>query len=225
MAIGHRGAREKGGGLEEAALDAGIVRLRPVLITVGATIFALVPLAIHGRPLWDPPGVLFDLGVGPQDHQMGAGQALTSRVESRIRDLGLSLAPPKPPVANYLGTKRSGDLLFVAGRVSRLRGEVGSEITTDAARAAARETVLDLLAIIKRDIGDLDRIVSVERMQGFVRSAASFTEHPTVIDGASDLLVELFGEAGRHARTATGAAQLPFGAAVQLDMVLRLAPD
>ena len=150
---------------------------------------------------------------------------MTSRVESRIRDLGLSLAPPKPPVANYLGTKRSGDLLFVAGRVSRLRGEVGSEITTDVARAAARETVLDLLAIIKRDIGDLDRIVSVERMQGFVRSASSFTEHPTVIDGASDLLVELFGEAGRHARTATGAAQLPFGAAVQLDMVLRLSPD
>ena len=150
---------------------------------------------------------------------------MTSRVESRIRDLGLSLSPPKPPVANYLGTKRSGDLLFVAGRVSRLRGEVGSEVTTEAARSAARDTVLDLLSIIKQDIDDLDRIVSVERVQGFVRSAPSFTEHPAVIDGASDLLVALFGEAGRHARTATGAAQLPFGAAVQLDMVLRLAPD
>jgi enamine deaminase RidA (YjgF/YER057c/UK114 family) len=148
-----------------------------------------------------------------------------SRVETRLQDLGLSLAPPKPPVANYLGTKRSGDLLFVAGRVSRLRGAVGADVTTEAARAAARETVLDLLAIIRQDIGDLDRIVSVERVQGFVRSSPDFTEQPAVIDGASDLLVAVFGESGRHARTATGAAQLPFGATVQLDMVLRLAPE
>ena len=147
-----------------------------------------------------------------------------SRVEARLQDLGLSLAPPKPPVANYLGTKRSGDLLFVAGRVSRLQGAVGADVTTEAARAAARETVLDLFAIIRQDIGDLDRIVSVERVQGFVRSSPDFTDQPAVIDGASDLLVAIFGEAGRHARTVTGAAQLPFGAAVQLDMVLRLAP-
>lgn len=146
-----------------------------------------------------------------------------SRLEARLRALGLALAPPKPPVANYLGTKRSGDLLFVSGRVSALRGEVGSEIGLAEARAAARDTVLDLLAIIKQDIGDLDLIVSVDRLHGFVRSAASFTEQPAVIDGASDLLVALLGDAGRHARTATGASQLPFGAAVQLDLVLRLA--
>jgi enamine deaminase RidA (YjgF/YER057c/UK114 family) len=148
-----------------------------------------------------------------------------SRVESRLQDLGLSLAPPKPPVANYLATKRSGDLLFVAGRASRLRGAVGTDLTLEAARDAARETMLDLLAIIRQDIGDLDRIESVERVQGFVRSSPDFTEQPAVIDGASDLLVAVFGEAGRHARTATGAAQLPFGAAVLLDMVLRLAPE
>jgi enamine deaminase RidA (YjgF/YER057c/UK114 family) len=148
-----------------------------------------------------------------------------SRIEARLRELGLALAAPKAPVANYLGTKRSGDLLFVSGRVSQRRGEVGTEVTEAEARAAARQTVLDLLAIIKNDIGNLDRIVSVERMQGFVRSSASFTRQPHVVDGASDLLIELFGESGRHARTATGAAQLPFGAAVQLDLVLRLAPD
>jgi enamine deaminase RidA (YjgF/YER057c/UK114 family) len=145
-----------------------------------------------------------------------------SALEDRLRSLGLSLPPPKAPVANYLGAKRSGDLLFVSGRVSQLRGEVGSEISVADATLAARDTLLDLLAIIKQDIGDLDRIVSVELLRGFVRSAASFMEHPRVIDGASDLLVELLGEAGRHARTATGAAQLPFGAAVQLDMILRL---
>jgi enamine deaminase RidA (YjgF/YER057c/UK114 family) len=144
-----------------------------------------------------------------------------SVVEDRLRSLGLELPSPKPPVANYLGCKRSGDLLFVSGRVSRLRGEVGSEISDDA-KLAARDTVLDLLAIVRKSIGDLDGIVSVEEVRGFVRSAPDFTEQPVVIDGASDLLVTLFGEAGRHARTATGAAQLPFGAAVQLDMILRM---
>lgn len=148
-----------------------------------------------------------------------------STMENQLRQLGLALPPARAPVANYLGAKRSGDLLYVSGRVSQLRGEVGSDITVADAKAAARATVLDLLAIIKHEIGDLDQIVSVERLQGFVRSAPTFTEQPRVIDGASDLLVELLGDAGRHARTATGAAQLPFGAAVQLDLVLRLRPE
>ena len=145
-----------------------------------------------------------------------------SAVEDRLRQLGLALPPPKTPVANYVGTKRSGDLLFVSGRVSQRRGEVGTELSVSDAQIAAREAMLDLLAIIKRDIGDLDAIVSIEQLRGFVRSSATFTEQPRVIDGASDLLLALYGDAGRHARTATGAAQLPFGAAVQLDMVVRL---
>ena len=145
-----------------------------------------------------------------------------SAVEDRLHALGLTLPPAKVPVANYLGTKRSGDLLFVSGRVSQLRGEVGSEITVADAARAARDAMIDLLATIKQDIGDLDRIVSVEQVRGFVRSGPSVTEQPRVIDGASDLLISLYGENGRHARTATGAAQLPFGAAIQLDMVVRL---
>ena len=144
------------------------------------------------------------------------------RVEARLNELGLMLPAPKPPVANYLGTKRSGDLLFVSGKVSALRGEVGGEVDIARAKLAARDVMLDLLAIIKQDIGDLDRIVSVERLHGFVRSAPTFIAQPEVIDGASDLLVELLGPAGRHARTATGVNQLPFGAAVQLDLILRL---
>lgn len=143
-------------------------------------------------------------------------------MEARLTELGLALPAPKPPVANYLGTKRSGDLLFVSGKVSALRGEVGSEVDVARAKLAARDAMLDLLAIVKQDIGDLDRIVSVERLHGFVRSAPTFIAQPEVIDGASDLLVELLGQAGRHARTATGVNQLPFGAAVQLDLILRL---
>jgi len=146
-----------------------------------------------------------------------------NRIEGRLLELGHTLPEPKHAVGNYLGSKPSGDLLFVSGRVSQLRGEVGSAIDADTAKLAAQSAMLDILAIVKEDIGDLDRIVSVEKMQGFVRSAPSFTEQPRVIDGASELLIELLGEDGRHARTATGAAQLPFGAAVQLDLVLRLA--
>lgn len=145
-----------------------------------------------------------------------------SRVEDKLRELGLTLPAPKAPVANYLGTKQSGDLLFVSGRVSQVCGEVGSELTVEQGKIAARDAMVDLLAIIKNDIGDLDRIVSIEQVRGFVRSAPTFMEQPKVIDGASELLIALYGEAGRHARTATGAAQLPFGAAIQLDMVVRL---
>ena len=148
-----------------------------------------------------------------------------SVVEDRLRALGLTLPPAKPPVANYLGTKRSGDLLYVSGRVSQLRGEVGSDLTVADATRAARDAMIDLLAIVKQDIGDLDHIVSIEQVRGFVRSAPTFTEQPRVIDGASDLLIALYGENGRHARTATGAAQLPYGAAIQLDMIVRLAPE
>jgi enamine deaminase RidA (YjgF/YER057c/UK114 family) len=105
-----------------------------------------------------------------------------------------------------------------------MRGEVGSELTLEQAKVAARDAMVDLLAIVRNDIGDLDRIASIEQVRGFVRSAPTFMEQPKVIDGASELLIALYGEAGRHARTATGAAQLPFGAAVQLDMVVSLSP-
>ena len=144
------------------------------------------------------------------------------RIADRLGQLGIELPAPKRPVANYLGCKRSGDLLFVSARVSERAGEVGTQIDREEAKQAARQAALSILSIVQAEIGDLDRIESVERMQGFVRSAASFTEQPYVIDGASEVLIEIFGQAGHHARTATGAAQLPFGAAVQLDMVMRM---
>ena len=143
-------------------------------------------------------------------------------IEHKLYSLGLKLEPPKSPVANYLGTKRVGNLLFVSGRKSELVGEVGSDVTEEEAKEAARKTVVLLLSIIKNDIKDLDLIVGVVKLQGFIRSAPAFIRQPYVLDGASELLIELFGENGRHARTATGVAQLPFGASVQLEMILEL---
>ena len=147
------------------------------------------------------------------------------QVENKLSELGESLPKPKEPVANYLGCKRSGNTLYVSGRVSTIRGEVGTDLTVAEAQLAAKGALLDILAIINGEIGDLDKIIAVEKLVGFVRSGPSFTEQHKVIDGASDLLISIFGEAGRHARTATGVAQLPFGAAVQLDMILRMVQE
>jgi enamine deaminase RidA (YjgF/YER057c/UK114 family) len=146
-------------------------------------------------------------------------------IEKKLEALGLSLPDAKPPVGNYLGSKRSGDILFAAGRVSDCIGEVGTEVSLEKAKEAARDTILLILAIIKQDIKDLDLIVGVLKVTGFIRSSENFTDQPKVLDGASDLLVALFNENGRHARTATGVAQLPFGASVQLDIIFQLKPD
>ena len=99
------------------------------------------------------------------------GDRIMSEIENRLHELGLTLPPPKDHVANYLGSKRFGNLLFVSGRVSQLRGEVGSEVSLSEAQEAAQSALLDILAIIKEDIGELDQIVSVEKLVGFVRSS------------------------------------------------------
>ena len=143
-------------------------------------------------------------------------------IETKLQELGVELGASKAPVGNYLGSKRVGDLLFVSGRVSELKGEVGTDVTFEAAKEAARNTMLLILAIIKNDITDLDLIKGVVKLQGFIRSAPQFTMQPQVLDGASDLLISLWGEEGRHARTATGVNQLPFGASLQLDLILQM---
>jgi enamine deaminase RidA (YjgF/YER057c/UK114 family) len=144
-----------------------------------------------------------------------------STIEDKLIALGLTLPHPKSPVANYLSCKLVGELLFVSGRVSELVGEVGTEVTEEDAKTAARDTVLLILSIVKEEIKDLNKISGIVKLQGFIRSSPQFTRHPYVLDGASELLIELWGEQGRHARTATGVSQLPFGAALQLDMIMQ----
>src|SRR5262245_763446 len=122
------------------------------------------------------------------------------KIDKRLEELGLVLQP-KAPVGNYLGSKSVGDLLFAAARVSDLKGEVGTEVSVEQAYQAARDTVVTILAIVKQDIKDLDLITGVVKVTGFIRSSPGFTNQPKVVDGASDLLIEIFGESGRHART------------------------
>ncbi len=146
-------------------------------------------------------------------------------IEDKLTKLGIYLEPPQPPVANYLGSKQIGDLLFVSGRKSTLTGKIGKDVTEEQAKDAARDTVVLMLSIIKHDIHDLDLLEGVVKVQGFMRCSKKFDRLPQVLDGASDLLIALFGEQGKHARTATGASQLPFGATVQLDMILKIKSD
>ena len=143
-------------------------------------------------------------------------------IEEKIKILGLDLPPAKPPVGNYIGCKIVGSLLYASGRVSDLKGEVGTDITEEEAKKAARDTVLLILSIIKEDIKDLDLLKGVAKAQGFIKCSKDFIHLPRVLDGTSDILIFLFGENGRHARTATGVAQLPFNAAIQLDIIFEL---
>ncbi|MFM7218323.1 MAG: RidA family protein [Flavobacteriales bacterium] len=143
-------------------------------------------------------------------------------IEQKLESLGLRLEGAKPPVGNYLGCKVIGDLLYASGRVSELKGVIGTDVSHEQARQAARDTVLLILSIVKQEIGNLDMIDGVVKVQGFLRCSPDFIALPNVLDGASDLLITLFGEKGKHARTATGVAQLPFGASIQLDMIFQL---
>ena len=143
-------------------------------------------------------------------------------IEEKLKTFGLVLPEAKPPVGNYIGCKVAGNLLYASGRVSDLKGKVGKNVSEEDARKAARDTVLLILAIIKKEIKDLDLLKGVLKVQGFINCTDGFPDLPNVLDGASDLLISLFGENGKHARTATGVAQLPYGTTLQLDIIFEI---
>jgi len=150
--------------------------------------------------------------------------------EARLKELNITLPPPAMPVANYVGAVRTGNLLFLSGhgplRVDgqpSIRGKLGRDLTVEQGYQAAREVGLSLLATARAALGSLDRVRRVVKVLGMVNSAEGFGDQPKVINGCSDLLVEVFGEAiGRHARSAVGMAELPFGIPVEIEMVLEV---
>jgi len=154
---------------------------------------------------------------------------MAGRIDRRLAELKIELPNAAAPMANYIPAVRSGNLLFVSGQICQWNGErrfigkLGAEISLDHGRQAARLCALNLLAQAKRFLeGDLDRVVRVVRLGGFVNAVPSFTEQPQVVNGASDLMVEVFGDAGRHARAAVGVGSLPGGAAVEVDAVFEV---
>jgi enamine deaminase RidA (YjgF/YER057c/UK114 family) len=145
------------------------------------------------------------------------------RPEDRLVELGLTLPGLRPRAGNYVGYVRTGDLLFLSGQgADGWVGRVGEDLTTAQGRDAARDCMLNLLAQTRDALGSLDRIARIVKLLGFVACVPGFREAPRVIDGASDLLAAVLGERGAHARSAIGAAALPLGFAVEIEMVVEV---
>src|SRR5512139_1289462 len=147
--------------------------------------------------------------------------------EARLSQLGIELPPVSKAVGNYLGCKRVGDILYVGGHgpVSAhgvTRGKVGDTVTLEQAYEAARATALSMLATVRAELGTLDRVRQVVKVFGMVNCAPGFNQTPAVIDGCSDVLVAIFGDAGRHTRSAVGMAELPFDICVEIEMILQV---
>ena len=151
--------------------------------------------------------------------------------EARLKTLGIQLAPAPKPIASYIPAVRTGNLVFLAGQgpmadgKPTITGKVGAEVSEEAGNKAARATTLVLLAALRAEIGSLDRVARIVKIVGFVNSAPGFTRQPWVMNGASDLLVEIFGEAGRHARSSVGVSELPLNIPVEIEMIVEIKPD
>jgi len=147
-------------------------------------------------------------------------------VAARLQELGISLPEPAAAVANYVPFVQSGNLLHISGQLSNdasggIKGTVGADVTPDQAQAAARMCGVNLLAQMSAALGgDLERVVRVVKLGGFVQAGPEFTAIPAVINGCSDLMVEVFGDKGRHARSAVGVYRLPLGFAVEVDAII-----
>ncbi len=153
---------------------------------------------------------------------------MTGTIETRLGELGITLPDAPAPAANYVPFVQVGDLVHISGQISSdenglITGKLGADLDTEAGAAAARRCALSLLAQAKAACGgDLDRVVRLVKLVGFVNSTADFTEQPKVINGASDLMVEVLGENGRHARSAVSAASLPLGVSVEIEAIFQI---
>jgi len=149
--------------------------------------------------------------------------------ERRLKELGIELAPVSAPVANYVNAVRAGNLLFLAGKGPRAgkdgkrpSGKVGRDYTVEQAYAHARTVGMDLLAVMRAELGSLDKVKRVVKVLGMVNAVPEFVDHPKVINGCSDLFVEVLGERGKHARSAVGMGSLPMGIPVEIECIVEV---
>ena len=148
--------------------------------------------------------------------------------ESKLKELGIELMIPSDPVANYVNTVRSGNLLFISGKGplkndgEYIKGKLGYDLSIDEGYEAARATAINLISTIKSAVGDLKNVKKIVRVNGMVNSASNFTDQPKVINGCSDLLVEVFGDRGKHTRVALGMNSLPMNIAVEIDLIIEV---
>ena len=154
--------------------------------------------------------------------------ASTFDPEARLKELGITLPAPPQPVANYVNGVRTGNLIFLAGKGpkradgSEIVGKLGAGVSIEQGYEAARLTAINQLAVLKAMLGDLNKVKRIVKVLGMVNSDPSFVEQPKVINGFSDLMVEVFGDRGRHARAAVGMASLPRGQAVEIELIVEV---
>ncbi|HEK9100415.1 RidA family protein [Bacillus pfraonensis] len=143
--------------------------------------------------------------------------------ESKLNEMGLMLPAIRPVVGNYVGCVRVGNLLFTAGQgVDQYHGKLGKDVSIEDGYKAARQSMLNLLSVVKNELGDLNKVKRVVKLLGFINSTEDFIDQPKVMNGASDLLVDVFGEKGKHARSAVGMAQLPNNTTIEIEMILEI---
>lgn len=143
--------------------------------------------------------------------------------EQVLEELGIMLEPPREAIGNYVSHVRVGNLIFTSGQgVDEYHGKLGKELTQEEGYQAARQSMINLLRVLKDELGELSRVKKVIKILGMVNSAENFTGQPKVLNGASDLLVAVFGERGRHARSAVGMAQLPNNTAIEIEMIVEI---
>lgn len=153
------------------------------------------------------------------------------RIEEKIIEMGLELPAAPVPVGAYIPVQISGNVAYLSGQTSRINGvrryvgKVGDTVSEEEAYLSARDACLNCLAALKAAVGDLDLVEKTLKIVGFVNSAPGFNQQPKAINGASDLLYELYGENGRHARSAVGVQELPFNASVEMEMIIELKPE
>jgi enamine deaminase RidA (YjgF/YER057c/UK114 family) len=154
---------------------------------------------------------------------------MAGAVEKKLAEIGITLASPAAPVANYVPFVRTGNLLMVSGQICLdagklvAKGQLGGSVSIEDGQKAARACAINLLAQLKAALGDLDKVVRVVRLGGFVNAAPGFVDGPKVMNGASDLMVAVFGEKGRHARTTVGVSALPQDAAMEVEGLFEVA--
>ena len=148
--------------------------------------------------------------------------------ESKLKELGVKLSNPSNPVANYVNVVRSGNLLFLSGKAplkddgNYIKGKVGTDLTIEQGYEAARLTGINQLSVLKSTLGNLKKVKRIVKVLGMVNCSSEFTDHPKVINGYSDLMVEVFGQKGKHARAAVGMVSLPSNIAVEIEMIVEI---
>ncbi len=166
--------------------------------------------------------------IGETGNKSTQEQCTNVDIEQRLKELGIQLRTPTPPVANFVHAVSSGNLVFLAGHGplkpdgTWVTGKVGRDIDIESAKESARLTAINLLSSLKTEIGNLNKVKRIVKVLGMVNSDESFTDQPQVINGCSDLLVSIFGDRGRHARAAVGMVSLPFGIPVEIEMIIEV---